>query len=181
MNARKALALITLILGSTGAHAVPIVLSDSAPQTTAGEDFQFDFAAPLSDGSDGLFTFLARGDYTIGASLGESVDLGLDMLLSFNDLQATAANVITSFTSDDNLWEIFFVIPGADMVAMTSDGSLSIFIDIAGGVGLNLATAFVDVTLEYEAVNAVSEPGTLGLLGIGLIALGLMRRRRKTI
>jgi hypothetical protein len=78
---------------------------------------------------------------------------------------------------ETSLWKETWVIPGASLVAVTSD--------LAGAITVNLYTSvdipwasnideFVKVTLEY---NAVPIPGSLLLLGSGV--LGLIGIRRK--
>jgi hypothetical protein len=72
------------------------------------------------------------------------------------------------------------VLTAADFTGMTASPSFSTgdihslqFID-AGGDGF-----FMD-NLTYGEITAIPEPATLGLIGSGLLALGLWRRKRRT-
>jgi hypothetical protein len=55
--------------------------------------------------------------------------------------------------------------------------SLRVLLTPGSGVN-NFAPNSAQVTLSYTPATRVAEPGTLALIGLGLIALGLARRRR---
>lgn len=177
-----AIGVLTAAVGIHGqALAAPVTISDSAVQTVDGQDFNFNFAGlPASDGTAGSLTIRIRGDFSIGASLGESYAFNLDGLLSVADLQATNANLITSFGFNDILFEEIFAINGATMSAIAANGVASLLVDYAVGVNVALSAApSIMVTLNYQsaAVNAAPEPGSLALLVMGLVAAASARKR----
>lgn len=61
--------------------------------------------------------------------------------------------------------------------------NIAVFTSDAGAVGGSVNVSFggqnLDLTAVFGVSNAVPEPGTLALFGIGLVGLGYMRRRRK--
>lgn len=161
--------------------AAPMSLTVSQPQLVDGENFSFGFGPlPGSDGTGGLLTFRIRGDFTINATLGESYSFDLDGLFAVADLQATAANLITSFDLNDNLFEQSFAIGAGAMSAIAADGLATLLVDYASGVNVGLSAApSIQVTLSYQSVASdVPEPGSLALVGVALAAATQLRRRR---
>ena len=176
---------IGVLMAAVGIHgqalAAPVTLTDSAVQTADGQDFNFNFAGlPASDGTAGSLTIRIRGDFTIGSTLTESYAFNLDGLLSVADLQATNANLITSFGFNDNLFEEIFAINGATMAAIAANGVASLLVEYGSAVHADISAApSIVVTLNYQsaAVNAVPEPGSLALLVMGLVAAASARKR----
>ncbi|WP_228055954.1 PEP-CTERM sorting domain-containing protein [Lusitaniella coriacea] len=160
------------------AQAASIILNDSAPQTVAGQDFNFSFSpVAKSNGTDGVFTIRARGDYTFGFPATESLSIDIDGIFSQSQVTATPANVISNFGFNDNLWEQSFTISGLDLLNITQDSIVNIAVDLLPGVNLSLANASVEATLEYESVP---EPASmLGLLAIGAMGAGSALKRKK--
>jgi hypothetical protein len=159
--------------------AAPVSLTLSQPQLVDGENFSFGFGPlPGSDGTGGQLTFRIRGDFTIDASLGESYSFDLDGLFAVANLQATEANLITSFDFNDNLFEQSFAVGAGAMSAIAADGLATLLVDYASGVDV-LAEPSIQVTLSYQSVaSAVPEPGSLALVGVALAAATRLRRRR---
>lgn len=166
-----------LFAGSANA----VLLTDSASQTSTGQLFNFALAGPVSDGSSGTLTITSQGDYSIGPFPGqESWDISIEGLFSQNDVVPTDGNIITEFSFDNVLWEIDFILSGAIMSQITADNLVNISIDLDSGVNnFNPQTDSIAVALEYN-VNNVPTPTTLALFGLGLIAIGLNRKRKKS-
>ncbi len=179
---KKYFALLLVCMFSGAANASLITLTDTQSQTIAGQDFVFGFSAVApSDGGDGLLELLIRGDFTIGASLGESFDFDMESVFSGTGLQATAGNLITSFNSNDNLFSITQVISASDLNLILSDSSIGLNVNYASGVNLNLSTAFITATIQYNDNSAsVPVPASIALLGLGLVGVGFSRKKKNT-
>lgn len=64
------------------------------------------------------------------------------------------------------------------MDAITSSLSATLEIDLASAVNIFNSSSFVQATLAYEGVSAVSEPASIALLGLSMLGLGVARRRK---
>ena len=159
---------------------------ETQPQTSDGQDFLFSFADAPSPIGDGALTFRIRGDFSVGASLGESFSFSAEDILTGAGIQATTSNLITSFSFDDNLFEVSYVLSLAQLSALTADNVININVDYANGVNTALsANPFIMTTLDYasSSAGAVPEPATwaMMLLGFGFVggAIRSSKRRRK--
>jgi len=171
-----------LVLGvSSFANAGLIIFSENKDQITPGEDFTFIFSPALSsDGGEGILEFLIRGDFSIGASLGESFGFDIESVISETGIQATNSNLITSFDFDDNLFMVSRVISSADLTSILSDSSITVNVDFASGVNLNLSTASITTTIRYNDTTPVPEPSTLAIFALGLMGLASRRFMKKS-
>ena len=173
--------LVLGILGAGQAQAASIAVTGSAPQTSAGEDFNFNFSpVAQSNGTDGILTIRARGDYSLNFPAFESLSWNIDGIVSQTQVAPTAGNVIAEFNFDDILWEENFTIGGFDLLNITADSVVSLGIDLLPDVNRSFTNAFVQVTLEYESEPAsVPEPvSIMGLLAVGGIFVGSRAKRK---
>lgn len=98
------------------------------------------------------------------------------------------AAVLDEFgTTVDYAWDIWCAsiyvectdslsIPIDSLLAAWSDGNISFDFVVPSDNGLS-GVRFISLSLTYEAATEVPLPGTLGLLVLGLVSLGLSRRR----
>jgi hypothetical protein len=131
-------------------------------------------------------TFSAAGDFSFGS---ENVSLsieGTDLGTFLNDMPgdddfdnssfgdqgfSTAAVGTRTATADD-----------VDIATALNDGALDLTYTFGSSVNDFQGTDFVRTDISYEtASTSVPAPGTIGLLGAGLVGLGLIARRRHTL
>jgi hypothetical protein len=159
---------------------------ETQPQTGDGQNFVFSFTEAPTPIGDGALTFRIKGDFTINASLGESFSFSVEDIHTGTGIQATASNLITSFGTNDNLFEVSYVLTLAQLSALTADNVININVDYADGVDAILsASPSITTTLDYasSSTGAVPEPATwaMMLLGFGFVggAIRSSKRRQK--
>jgi hypothetical protein len=152
-----------------------VILSDSASITEDGQTFVFDFGGvALSDGSDGTLVVEALGDFSATPPSSEVLDIDIDGIFTDFAFDPSRGAVIGSDLFQNAATQTFTV-SGSDLVAITSDGMVTITLDAAGSVGFfaDQPEDFVMATLTF---SAIPEPASAGILG--LAGLTLLRRRR---
>ena len=170
---------VTAVLGMlavTGTVQATVLLTDSAVQTVTGQDFTFTFSpVERSDGSDGLFTIHARGDYSATYGTNEWITWSLEGLVSDSAGPYLGSPVIQTYNGNDLEWAETYTISGSVLRSITNDSVVTISADLGSYVDMGLsANPFVEVELAY---TPVPEPATLTLLALGSSAW-LIRRRK---
>ncbi len=192
---RKTLIAVLLAAAPMIANAVPISIFQSQNQTVEGEQLDFDFSPiPAAAGNSG-FIQIASGPgstFDLSGLATERFDVFLDgFAVGRYDCPPTPSHITIATCAGSSGRNTFdLVLSFADILAdfgvnvggLIADGALLVTVDFGprSTPGLSGSRNRLDVTLSYEtAAAAVAEPGTLALLGFGLVGLGLMRRRRQ--
>lgn len=187
---KRSTVLVLFLLFSLGAavEAHAVTISALAPQTISGQDYEFVFSDILvSDGSDGVFTIHARGDYH-PANPTEFLSWDLDSMGigSAAGPPIGGATIIQENSVNDVEWTQSFDILGADLLSLTSDGAISILLDLnldSQLLGVDCCFSgmeFVQVSLGYDAAIPEPSPALLFAVGMGCIGgCGTLRTARR--
>lgn len=184
-----ALLLVTFLIAGN-ASAMLVELTDGATSWAAGEtlSFSFDSSQVLpSDGTGGSLYVHARGDffnktpenYPGEPDKWELIDIQIDVYVIADNFYLKRTDpgfLVWDPVNDHNEWEYTWLIDPTTMLAIASDQSAEIVVDLYMGVMGSRTGDFVDVNLSY---NAVPIPGSLLLLGSGILGLIGIRRKLK--
>lgn len=171
----------TTALGASGAVTVPNATNFA---DAANKVKQFRFGAPDAFGLGGVD--LTEGNTNDRIRIGAYADnQGVQLVLRFfvnaTNYAEAILNIPGSASFQYNPYEVKF----SDFTAVGLNGPGQSIMDAFTGVNaitlqLNGETS-TDATFDFfAATNAIPEPGTYSLLGIGLVGFGALRRRIKS-
>ena len=180
----RALALAAVLLVGAAGGASAALLEAIAPQTEDGQDFDFEFdGVLLSNGTAGVLTIQARGDYQPGNPF-EFLTWDIDALGigTVGGPVTGGATILQDNGPNDVEWVQRWEILGSDLVTATGDGTVNIMVDLNldalfRGVNHYADTEYVAVSLAYAPVPEPTS-ALLMLLGGTIVRRGIARRRR---
>jgi len=171
--------LIAIMMLAGNVLAAPIMFAETQAQTTTGQDFSFMFAgAPMADGGAGLFEFRVDSDFNNDSEYITSWNI--EGFAGATDVSNTdVESTVHSFSGERVDWSQSITISSANLVSILSDGAINITVDFSSGVNTFTTNPdpYASVKFSYNS-QTVPESGTLGLLCLGLIGLGLARRKQ---
>ena len=146
----------TLEVVSSGSNSFLRFANDPGVESTATINWTFD-TTDLTSTTDLVFEILTND--VAGGSFSFT-------LLDATDTIVSSGAVLLPVVNFGSPLSLSF---GLNSALLTSVDELTLIIDTTG-------TANIDLAIDF--VQAVSEPGLIGLLGLGLVGLGVAARRR---
>ncbi|MBM3343710.1 MAG: PEP-CTERM sorting domain-containing protein [Betaproteobacteria bacterium] len=156
------------VSGGTGATAATVNAGDLITVSANSDDLWSAGALPRWSNADGLIgTLLATGSDESGQAAG--VQIGANFgLFALNGLSAPFGALV------GEIGGTFFLLGTSFNGLAPASGALNLFYwDSNNGDNTNS----IRVTVRTPDVNSVPTPGALALLGLGLLAMQLTRRR----
>lgn len=178
----KIAAVSALVFSLGSANAIPVT------NTYNPADFLMSAGGPVSGAT---YTHSILNGFGVGGFYDPLLDTITSAILSVSLTDAGGSESYT-YTLDSILsgsfvnvprsrTDVFTIEPGLVLSAIALDGMLDVVLTVTSG-----SFTFVSSTLEAEvikggqqvSVNAIPEPGSIALVGLGLLGLAVLRRKQ---
>lgn len=178
----KIAAVSALVFSLGSASAIPVT------NTYNPADFLMSADGPVSGAT---YTHSILNGFGVGGFYDPLLDTITSAILSVS-VTDTGGNEIYNYALDTNSFidfngvprsrdDVFNFGPGLVLSALALDGMLDVVLTVTSG-----SFTFVSSTLEAEvikggqqvSVNAIPEPGSIALVGLGLLGLAALRRKQ---